>query len=183
VSRGLFAAAALALLAGCAGMKPQAVSPEIAQQRINGKLSVQVQEAQDPEQRKGGSGSFELLGNAAAGQFELSTPLGGLIARASWNGSGEVLLATPQGSRNFADLDSLSREMLGETIPVAALFDWLQGRAWSGAPSTALKDGFEQLGWRIDLSRFGDGIITATRSYAPVVTLRARIERNPSSAP
>ncbi len=171
-----------AVLTGCAGMKPQAVSPEIAQQRINGKLSVQVQEGQDPDQRKGGSGSFELLGNAATGQFELSTPLGGLIARASWNGS-EVLLATPQGSRNFADLDSLSREMLGETIPVAALFDWLQGRAWSGAPSTALKDGFEQLGWRIDLSRYGDGIITATRSYAPVVTLRARIERNPSAAP
>lgn len=156
-------------------MKPHAVAPQIAEQRISGKLSVQVQDALDPEQRKGGGGSFDLLGNARAGQFELSTPLGGLVARASWNDS-EVLLVTPQGSRAFPDLDSLSREMLGETIPVAALFGWLQGRAWDGAPSTPLKDGFDQLGWRIDLSRFGDGILNATRSYAPVVTLRARIE-------
>jgi len=157
-------------------MKPQALPPQsTSDQRISGKLSVQVQDAMDPDARKGGSGSFELLGSASAGQFELSTPLGGLVARASWRAD-EVTLETPQGTRAFADLDAMSREMLGESIPVAALFDWLQGRAWGGAPSTPLADGFEQLGWRIDLSRFGDGIINATRSYAPVVTLRARIE-------
>lgn len=168
-------------LAGCASVPPstrpaQAASAQV-EQRVVGKLSVQVQEASDPEQRKGGNVSFELLGGPAAGQLELSTPLGGLVARATW-ADREVQLTTPQGTRNFVDLDSLSREMLGETIPVAALFDWLQGRPWTGAPSKAFADGFDQLGWRIEVSRFAEsGIIVATRSYAPVVTLRARIEK------
>jgi len=175
------ALAAALSLAGCAGLAPserparEAGTP--AEQRIIGKLSVQVQDAGDPEQRKGGNGSFELLGGPAAGQFELSTPLGGLVARATWT-EREVQLTTPQGTRGFSDLDALSREMLGEAIPVAALFDWLQGRPWAGAPSQGLAEGFEQLGWHIELSRFADqGIIVATRSYAPVVTLRARIEK------
>jgi outer membrane lipoprotein LolB len=177
VKAALFCAALL--LAGCANLEPStrpAATGAQAEQRIIGKISVQVQDERDPDQHKGGNGSFELLGGPAAGQLELSTPLGGLIARASWT-EREVQLTTPQGTRNFADLDSLSREMLGEAIPVAALFDWMQGRPWSGAPSQTLTDGFEQLGWRIELSRFSDGIISATRSYAPIVTLRARIEK------
>jgi outer membrane lipoprotein LolB len=40
------------------------------------------------------------------------------------------VLATPRGESTFTDLDALTRQALGESVPVSALFDWLQGRPW-----------------------------------------------------
>ena len=169
---------AAVLLSGCASLKHQDAEVREGDLRLTGKLSVQVDadEGSPDGQKRGGSGAFELIGGPAAGQLELSTPLGSLVARASWSRD-EASLKTPDGERLYPDLDALTREMLGEPIPVTALFDWMQGRAWSREPSTKLENGFEQLGWRIDLSRFADGILIATRIAAPVVVLRARIEK------
>jgi len=169
---------ATALLAGCSSLARQP-APAVAEGdlRLNGRLAVTV--AGGGGRAPGGNASFELIGNPAAGQLELSTPLGSLVARASWR-AGEVRLQTPEEERRFEDLDALTRELLGEPIPVAALFDWLQGRPWPQAASKALApgvQGFEQLGWQIDLSRFAEGLIVATRRAEPVVTLRARIEQ------
>lgn len=152
---------------------------------LNGRLSIQVNNT--PNGRPtGGNVGFDLNGRPSAGQLELSTPLGSLLARASWGG-GEVRLKTPEIDRSFDDLDALTRELLGEAIPVAALFDWLQGRPWPQMTSSLLEgknaQGFEQLGWRIDTSRFDaqarQGLIIATRGpylADPAVVLRARIE-------
>lgn len=152
---------------------------------LNGRLSIQVNNT--PNGRPtGGNVGFDLNGRPAAGQLELSTPLGSLLARATW-GDGEVRLKTPEVDRSFEDLDALTRELLGEAIPVAALFDWLQGRPWPHMANSPLEgknaQGFEQLGWRIDTSRFDalarQGLIIATRGpylADPAVVLRARIE-------
>ena len=173
---GIFLAAVL--LSGCASLKHQDAEVREGDLRLTGKLSVQV-DAEDgsPDGKKrGGSGAFELIGGPSAGQLELSTPLGSLVARASWTRD-EAVLKTPDAERVYFNLDALTREMLGEPIPVAALFDWMRGRAWPDAPSTPMENGFEQLGWRIDLSRFADGVLIATRTAAPTVVLRARIEK------
>jgi outer membrane lipoprotein LolB len=133
----------------------------------------------------GGNASFELLGNPSTGRLELTSPLGTLVARASWQ-PGSVLLQTSDQERRFADLDELTRELLGEAIPVAALFDWLRGRPWAQAASQPLAGGaagFEQLGWRIDLSRQPERALVATRLADPVVTLRARLEERDEVAP
>ena len=110
--------------------------------------------------------SFELQGSAQAGRLNLSTPLGSVLAQARW-APGSVVLATPQGERSFADLDALTREVLGESVPVAALFDWLRGRPWAGAASVAsasvAEPGFAQLGWSVSLARFDDGLVVARR--------------------
>ena len=37
----------------------------------------------------------------------------------------------------YADLDALAAAALGEGVPMLALFDWLRGRPWAGAPSAA----------------------------------------------
>jgi outer membrane lipoprotein LolB len=68
--------------------------------------------------------------------------------------------------------------VLGETLPLAALFDWLRGRPWPGAPSrpVAAPPGFEQLGWRVDLARFAEGQVDARRDRAPAVNVRARLD-------
>ncbi|MFY7863290.1 outer membrane lipoprotein LolB [Roseateles sp.] len=163
-------------LVACANLAPKP-APALSEGdvRLSGRLSVQV--AGSSGRASGGNAGFELTGNPAAGQLELSTPLGSLMARASWR-DGDVLLQTPEGERNYAHLDDLTRELLGESIPVAALFDWLRGRPWPQAPSHDLNSGpgFEQLGWRIDLSKQSEGLILAHRPSEPAVTLRARIE-------
>ena len=164
-----------ALISGCASVT-RTPSPTVADGdlRLTGRLSVQV--AGNAGKASGGNAGFELIGNPAAGQLELSTPLGSLVARASWR-DGAVRLQTPEDERRFDDLDALTRELLGEPIPVAALFDWLSGKPWPQAASVATPQGFEQLGWQIDLAKFGEGLIVAIRRADPVVTLRARIDQ------
>jgi outer membrane lipoprotein LolB len=134
------------------------------------------------------SAAFDLRGDARAGTLGLSTPLGSLLAQARWSPA-EVVLTTPRETRRFASLDALTREALGESVPIEAWFDWLRGRPWPGAPSAPLQEtlptpasspsaaSFRQLGWRVDLSQLPAGTIAATREApAPVVTVRIRLD-------
>jgi outer membrane lipoprotein LolB len=154
----------LLLAGGCASVP----APPDA---LSGRLAVRV-EAAPP---KSVSTQFELRGDAARGELTLTTALGTTLARARWQ-PGDVQLITPDGEQRFADLDALAQETLGERLPLGALFDWLRGRPWSGAPSTPLPVGFEQLGWRVDVARYADGVVDASRAAAPAVTVRARLD-------
>ena len=162
-------------LSGCATAPPPALAP--GEQALSGRLSVRIDGSAEQAARAV-SLAFELKGNPQAGQIDFSTPLGSVVAQARWT-PGFVRLITPQGERAFQDLDSMSREALGEVVPVAALFDWLQGRPWPGAPSRLAADqaSFEQLGWRVDLARLADGQILAQRVQPPAVTVRAVLDR------
>ena len=125
-----------------------------------------------------GVGRVRAERQPAHGRLDLTTPLGNVLAQARW-APGTVVLKTPQGDDRFADLDALTREVLGESLPVAALFDWLRGRPWPGAPSSPTRrpTGFEQLGWVVDLARFDEGWVAARACTPPVVTVRARLDR------
>lgn len=118
---------------------------------------------------------FDLRGSAEAGELRLSSTLGTRLATASW-GPGLALLQTKDGERRFADVDELSRQALGEALPLTALTDWLAGRPWTGAPSRADASGFEQLGWQIDLSRRSEGAVAFDRAAAPAVQVRVRLD-------
>lgn len=165
------------LMAACA-VVPQA--PEAAtSEALSGRLTVQVEATASVAARSMSAG-FDLQGNSQTGRLNLSTPLGTVLAQARW-APGSVVLATPQGEKRFADLDALTQEVLGESLPVAALFDWLRGRPWPEAASAAqvapAGPGFEQLGWAIDLARFDEAWVAARRERAPVVTVRAKLDR------
>ena len=174
MSRRLRAAAwvvALSALAGCA--TPPA--PPDESPWTTGRLSLRVEaSAERPQQSL--SVAFELQGNGVRGELRLNSPLGTQLATARW-ASGRALLRTTDGEREFADLDDLSRQALGEALPLAALPDWLSGRPWSGAPHGAQPDGFEQLGWRVQTERQFEGWITARRERPPAVHLRVKLER------
>ncbi len=161
---------AVALLAACTSLPKAPPSSD----SISGRLSVRVED----EQPRSVSAAFELRGSAEAGQLDLNSPLGNVMARASWT-PGEVLLVTPDSSARYDNLDTLGRQVLGESLPMAALFDWLRGRPWPGAPSSTVDggSGFTQLGWTVNVARFAEGLVTATRETPPPVTVRARIER------
>ena len=161
---------------------------------LSGRLALRV-EPVGSEAPRSVSAAFDLRGDSRAGTLGLSTPLGSMLAQARWSPA-EVVLTTPRETRRFATLDELTREALGESVPIEAWFDWLRGRPWPGAPSAALDvapvtaanastsapqqaraPGFRQLGWRVDLSQFPAGTIDARREApAPLVTVRLRLD-------
>ena len=90
------------------------------------------------------------------------------------------MLVTSEGESTFADTDDLTRQLVGEALPLAALFDWLRGRPWPGAASAALPvaqgAGFSQLGWQVLLAGVDRGAIVARRDAPPAITVRAMID-------
>jgi outer membrane lipoprotein LolB len=165
------AVAALAVLGGCATLqKPHAEGAQV----LTGRLSVRVES--DPVRAL--SAAFELSGNAREGAMALTSPLGNTLAQARWKPD-DVVLETPGSQQRFPDLDTLAERALGERVPLAALFDWLRGRPWSGARSESLANGeagFSQLGWRVGLARYTEGWVEARRDAPPAVTMRARLD-------
>jgi len=140
----------------------------------SGRLVLRV--AATPERASQGmSAAFELRGSGQRGELRLLSPLGTRLAEARW-GPGLAVLNSAQGDMQFDSLDELSQQALGEALPLAALPDWLAGRPWPEAPSTAVTGGFDQLGWRIDLARQAEGWIEARRASPPAVELRVRLE-------
>jgi outer membrane lipoprotein LolB len=169
------AAAALAavVLAACAGVPRSGERP--TGEALSGRLALRV----DGGEARSMTAAFELQGRPEAGELNLSTPLGTVLGQARWS-PGSVVLVTPQGTTAYPDLDALTREVLGESLPVAALFDWLKGRPWAGAPSRAAaadRTGFSQLGWAVDLAAYADASITAVREQPPAVTVRVKLDR------
>jgi outer membrane lipoprotein LolB len=163
------------IVAGCASVSP--LAPAAPGESLSGRLAVRV-DAIGTAPARAFSAAFDLRGDPRAGALGLSTPLGSILAQARW-APDEVALMTPQGTRRFADLDALTREVLGESVPIEAWFDWLRGRPWPAAPSApaAGAAGFEQLGWTVDLARFADGAIVATRTLPqPGVTVRIQLD-------
>ena len=169
-ARRLVGALALGLIAGCAALPPP------SEPLLSGRLALQV-DADGTHAAQSFSAGFELSGDAERGHLQLTTPLGTTLAQARW-APGVARLVTPRGEQEFADLDSLSKAALGEILPLRALPDWLHGRAWPGAPSHAdvAAGGFSQLGWTVDLARFDQGWLLASRPGPPRVRLRARLD-------
>lgn len=160
-------------LAGCATLPPE---PPPDAPRIAGRLSVRV----DADPVRAVTASFELRGDASNGLLLLSSPLGAAMAEARWSPASTVLVS-PNGRLRYADLDDMAAQTLGERLPMSALFEWLRGRPWAGAPHAALAPparGFEQLGWQVRLERWAEGFVEARRGSPPPVTVRARLEES-----
>lgn len=169
--RALLASAAAALLGACATVDK---GPGPVGASISGRMAVQVDASPESPARSFGA-SFDLLGTPATGQLNLSSPLGTVLAQARWSPQ-TATLTTSEGQRDFATLETLTAEMLGESLPLAALFDWLRGRPWDEAPSEAHESGFRQLGWSVHTDRLQDGWVVAQRQRAPMVVVRVRLE-------
>ena len=162
--------AAALLLSACATPRPE--PGELPW--TSGRLSLRV--AASPERpARSVAAAFELRGSSRQGELRLISPLGTVVASASW-APGMALLRTGDGEQSFTSLDQLSREALGESLPLAALPDWLAGRPWPEAPHARNEGGFEQLGWRIATDRLAEGLVTATRDAAPALLLRVKLD-------
>lgn len=174
-------------LLGCATPTPPLSTQTNRDEVLTGRLAVVVADMAaspssdaQPAPAQSLSAAFELRGSAREGSLDLISPLGSIIARAVWSPEGAVLQSN-KGRQRYDDIASLTRDMLGESLPVGTLFDWLRGRPWAGAPSEPNQapwpEGFTQMGWRVDLSRLSQGVVVAERERAPKVTLRARLDQ------
>ena len=162
---GWLCAATLLLTAGCAS--PPSATPLTASATDqastgpwSGRLSLQV----DSEPPQGFHAGFELLGNAQTGELRLFSPLGSALASAQWD-AGSALLLRGDERRAYPDIESLTAALTGAALPVATLFEWLQGRA------------VELPGWSVELGPT-DGRVRARRlEPAPTATLRLILDR------
>ena len=158
-------------LAGCA-TRPVA---DVAMPWTSGRLAVRV-DATAERPASSVSADFDLRGDSQRGELRLTSTLGTVLAATRWSAS-EVVLDTGRGETRYADLETLSREALGEAVPLRAFPDWLAGRPWPGAPSVVQVGGFEQLGWSVSLSGLSQGLVDAVRATPPKVTVKVRLER------
>jgi outer membrane lipoprotein LolB len=166
-------AATLLALTGCATVS---TTPGEAPW-TSGRLSVRVA-ASAERSAQSVSANFELRAQGDSGELRLSSPLGTRMATAIW-APGVARLMTTEGEANFGTLDDLSRQSMGENLPLAALPDWLAGRPWPGAPHRNTDAGFDQLDWQISLARQREGWIEARRSTPPEVLVRVRLDGPP----
>ena len=152
--RWLGLALLLAVLAGCA--TPRRAEPGV--QVWSGRLALNVDGAQPF------SAGFELKGAPASGELTLFTPLGGTAGVLTWE-PGSATLKSGRDTRQFPSLEALATEVTGTPLPIAALFDWLQGRAT------------EVPGWQVDVSQVAQGRLRANRvTPPPAADLRVAFE-------
>ena len=127
----------------------------------SGRLALQLQST--PPQSW--SASFELQGSAEQGQMTLLSPIGTTLARLSWTPHA-ARLEQGQDKTESSNLQSLSQRLTGTDLPIAALFEWLEGKA-ADVP-----------GWQVDFSAHPEGRLTARRSTpAPEAVLRILLDR------
>lgn len=145
-------------LTGCA-QPPRIAEPGSAS--WSGRLSLQV----EGQASQSFSSLFDLQGSPDKGELVLTSPLGNTLARLQWE-AGRAQLSTGQETRESTSLDELLRQATGTAIPVAAIFEWLNGNQ-----ATAI-------GWQADLSGSADGRLVARRhDPPPEATLRIAFSR------
>jgi len=177
------AAAPGLLVAACASLAPVSGGVNYA-----GRFALVVS---GDSRQQASSGRFALTVDRSDVTLDLSTPLGTTVARVqSGPGGARVTVPTAVGLRSESgpDPDALSLRLLGWTLPVSGIGDWIEGRPAQGRPYHlgSAEDGaalLEQDGWtirfeppapgariqRLDLSRPEQGA-------APAVSLRVVLD-------
>ena len=149
----------LALLAGCA-VPPRTPTPP-GMQSWSGRLALSV----EGQANQSFSAGFELKGAPETGELTLTNPLGGTVALLSW-APGTATLRSNGNVRQFPSVEALAQEATGQELPLAALFDWLAGKA-TPVP-----------GWEVDVTQVAEGRLRARRTTpSPPADLRVLFER------
>ena len=137
---------AVIFIAGCAS-NTRVKDPDAVQSlHWQGRLSLKV----DSTPVQAFSADFDLQGDAVNGSLSFFSPLGSTLARLQWGTDGARLQTTGE-PQHFESMDALTLHTTGAVLPVASLFEWLQGRS----PATP--------GWDVDLRALPDGRLTAQR--------------------
>ena len=153
---------ALLVLAGCATQQsvPPLQTPEAFARA--GRFALRVEEPLAPTQAV--QGGFTWRDAQGRLELDLTNPFGNILARIEVTGKSAVLTQSNGGKLEAATPEELVKIAVGEAIPVQGLRTWLRSQTVAGPTMTQVSrddqrrvTGFEQTGWRIELSRF-DGM-------------------------
>lgn len=166
-SRRLIPAIALAAaLAGCAtGSAPPLSNPNASAVAyrdtidLGGRLSVTYQKDGQPQQI---IGNFTWAQRPGQIDVALNSQLGQTLAQISVTPQSATLTQSGREPRVAKDIDGLTRQALGWSLPVTGLADWLQGYATDAngkriAASPANDSVFTKDGWRLRFAEWQDG--------------------------
>ena len=137
---------AIIFIAGCASNTRARDQNGAQSSHWQGRLSLKV----DSTPVQAFSADFDLQGDASDGTLSFFSPIGSTLARLQWGTNGAQLQTTGE-PQYFESLDALTRHTTGAVLPVASLFEWLQGRT---LPTP---------GWEVDLRALPDGRLSAQR--------------------
>ncbi len=164
LTRSLLACAcAAALLAGCASapasLSQASVSPYRDSIEIAGRLSVNYDKGGQPDTL---SGKFTWSQTPGAVDVALLSPLGQTLAKIRVTPESATLTQSEKTAPRVArDIDTLTEQTLGWSLPVSGLRDWMQGYATAAdgkrfAASPAGNSVLTQDGWRLTFVSWQD---------------------------
>ena len=155
ISRRLSLLVLAATLAGCATTRAPLSTATVGAYRetidLSGKLSVNYLK-DDKQESLTGNFTWDQTPNRI--EVNLASPLGQTIATIAVTPEGATLTQSGQPPRTAADIDGLTQQALGWTLPVSGLRDWLQGYALDAegkrfAASPANNSVVTKDGWRL----------------------------------
>lgn len=186
--RGWLAGALGVLAAACASLPPATGGVN-----YTGRFSLVVN---GDDRHETASGRFALTVDRSDLTLDLSTPLGNTVARVQ-SGPGGARVTVPSGSglrtAEGPDPEALSLQVLGWTLPVSGIRDWIEGRPvpdrpYRLDPGEAGAAQLEQDGWTIHFPpRGSDGRIhrldlsRPQQPDAPAVSLRVVLDQEAGS--
>ena len=161
-------------------------SPSTADRAYSGRFVVTTAFA---EKRESVSGRFSLEVRGQQQILELASPLGTTVARIEIEPSGARATGPRMQEIRGADADALTEQLLGWTLPVSGLADWIEGRPVPQRPARIEREGghvalIEQDGWLIRLSEYSESAERPRRlvlerpagASTPSVTLRLIVD-------
>jgi len=155
-------AGALAALAGCATTSAPRSSTAVAPYRdtldLAGRIAINY--SRDGKQESL-SGKFTWRQTAANTDVNLISPTGQTVAVINVTPTSATLKRSGEPTRTASDIDSLTRQTLGWTLPVSGLRDWLQGYAVAAdgsrfTASPASDTVVTRDGWKLDYVSWQD---------------------------
>lgn len=151
------------LLTACATtggpVSQETVAPYRDSMALSGRLSVSYTKDGQPETL---SGKFSWTQTPGVVDVGLASPLGQTIARITVTPESATLVQSDLQPRVAKDIDALTAQALGWTLPVSGLRDWLQGYATAAdgkrfAASPAGNTVTTPDGWRLTFVSWQDG--------------------------
>ncbi len=124
-----------------------------------GRFALRVEEPLAPTQAV--QGGFTWRDAQGRLELDLTNPFGNILARIEVTGKNSVLTQSSGSKLEAQTPEELVKIAVGEAIPVQGLRNWLRNQTVSDAAMKRVArdaegrvTGFEQAGWRVELSRF-----------------------------
>jgi outer membrane lipoprotein LolB len=169
---------ACVLLAGCAAIErqPLPAQPIGDAFHLTGRVSVKYG-------AEAASGSINWRHESGGDDLLISTPLGQGVAHIVRRDRLVSLTTSDQKRYQAGDVETLTRQVLGWSLPLAGLPDWVLGRAAAGAPAEAERDDAQRLtalrqsGWLIEFLAYAGSLPARMRLSRQDVDIKLVIDQ------